>query len=65
MPFIRSLASERCAYIIAVILLFGEIMLSCSHCVEKKLVYIIIVTLFGRQPFSYIKYTKLMVLSRV
>ena len=59
MPFIRSLVSERCAYIIAVILLLGEIIPSYSYCKEKKLVYITIVALFGCQPSSYIKYTKL------
>ena len=59
MPFIRSLASKRYAYTVAVILSFSEIMPSCSYCEEKKLVYIIIVAFFGRQPFSYIKYTKL------
>ena len=37
----------------------GEIILSCSCCEEKKLVYIIIIALFSCQPFSYIKYTKL------
>ena len=58
MPFIRSLASKRHAYTIAVILLFSEIMPTCSCCMEKKLVYIIITALFSRQPSSYIKYTK-------
>ena len=58
MPPIRSLASKRRAYIVAVILLLGEIMPSYSHCDEKKLVYITIVALFGRQPSSYFKCTK-------
>ena len=58
MPPIRSLASERCAYIVAVIFLLGEIMPSYSYYKEKKLVYITIVALFSRQPFSYIKCTK-------
>ena len=58
MPPIRSLASERCAYIVAVILLFSEIMPSCSRCEEKKLVYIIIIAPSSRQPSSYIKCTK-------
>ena len=30
-----------------------------SYCVLKGLVYIIIIALLGRQPFSYAKYTKL------
>ena len=59
MPFIRSLVSERRTYIMAVILLFGEIMPSCSRCEEKKLVYITIITPFSRQPFSCVKCTKL------
>ena len=58
MPFIRSLVSERHAYTVAVILLLGKIMPSYSCYKEKKLVYIIITALFGRQPSSYIKCTK-------
>ena len=59
MPPIRSLASEHCAYTIAVILLLGKIIPSYSHYDEKKLVYITIIAPFSRQPFSYIKCTKL------
>ena len=59
MPPIKSLAFERRAYIIAVIFLLGEILPSYSCCDEKKLVYITIIALFGRQPSFYIKYTKL------
>jgi hypothetical protein len=59
MPPIRSLASARHAYTVAVILLLSEIMPSCSRCKEKKLVYVIIITPSGCQPFFYIKYTKL------
>ena len=58
MPFIRSLASKRHAYTVAVILLLGEIMPSYSCCEEKKLVYNIIIASFSRHPFSYIKCTK-------
>ena len=58
MPPIRSLASERRAYTIAVIFLLGEIMPSYSCCDKKKLVYIIIITPFSRQPSSYFKCTK-------
>ena len=56
---IRSLASERCACTVAVILLLGEIIPSCSRYEEKKLVYIIIIALFSHQPSFYFKYTKL------
>ena len=58
MPFIRSSASKRRAYIVAVILLLGEIMPSCSRYEEKKLVYIAITAPFSCQPSSYIKCTK-------
>jgi hypothetical protein len=58
-PPIRSLASECYTYTVAVILLLGEVIPSCSHCEEKKLVYIIIVAPFSRQPSFYIKCTKL------
>jgi hypothetical protein len=50
MPFIRSLVSEYLAHhskLIAVILLFSEIMPSCSRCAEKGLVYITIIALFS------------------
>ena len=58
MPPIRSLASKRRAHTVAVILLLGEIMPSCSCCKEKKLVYITIIALSSRQPSFYIKCTK-------
>ena len=58
MPFIRSLASERRAYIIAVILLLSKIMPSYSYCEEKKLVYIIIIALSSHQPSFCVKCTK-------
>ena len=59
MPPIRSLASERRAYTVAVILLLGEIMPSCSCCEEKKLVYIIIMAPSSHQPSFCVKCTKL------
>ena len=59
MPPIRSLASERCTYTVAVILLLSEIMPSCSRCEEKKLVCVAIIASFSRQPSSYIKCIKL------
>ena len=59
MPFIRSLTSAYYNKLIAIILLFSEIMPSCSYCKKKKLVYIIIIAPFSYQPSSYIKYTKL------
>ena len=48
MPPIRSLASERRTYAVAVILSFGKIMPSYSYYKEKKLVYIIITAFFSR-----------------
>ena len=58
-PPIRSSASKRCTYIVAVILLLSKIMPTCSRCILKGLVYIIIIAPLGRQPFSYTKCTKL------
>ena len=58
MPFIRSLVSKRHAYIILVILLLSKIMPTYSRYTEKKLVYIIIIAPFSRQPFSYLKCIK-------
>ena len=58
MPPVRSLVSNRRAYIVAVILLFNKIMPIYSCYTKKKLVYIIIITLFSCQPSSYFKYTK-------
>ena len=58
MPFIRSSVSERRARVIAVILLFSEIMPTCSRCVLNGLVCVIIIAPLGRQPSFYIKYTK-------
>ena len=59
MSFIRSLASKRRTYIVAIILLLSKIMPTYSCYVLKRLVYIIIMASLGRQPFSYAKYTKL------
>ena len=59
MPPIRSLVSKRRAYTVAVILLLSKIMPFCSRYKEKKLVYIIIIAPFSRQPFLYIKCIKL------
>jgi hypothetical protein len=50
MPFIRSLVSEYLARhfkLVAIILLLGKIMPSCSRYLEKGLVYIIITALFS------------------
>ena len=48
MPFIRSSASKRRTYVVAVIFLFKKIMPTCSYCVLKGLVYIIIIAPLGR-----------------
>ena len=47
-PFVRFLVSKRRAYVVTVILLFGEIMPIYSYCVLKGLVYIIIIAPLGR-----------------
>ena len=59
MPFIRSLVSKCYTYIVSVILLLSKIMPLYSYCTKKKLVYIIIITPFSRQPFSCVKCTRL------
>ena len=56
---VRSSASERHAYAVAVIFLFSKIIPSCSYCKEKKLIYIIITVSSSHQSSFYIKYTKL------
>ena len=48
MPPVRFLASKRCTYIVAVILLLSKIMHTYSYYIEKKLVYITITA-----PFSH------------
>jgi hypothetical protein len=47
MPFIRSLASKRRIYIVALIFLLGEIMPTYFCCIVKGLMYIAITA-----PFS-------------
>ena len=47
MPFIRSLASKRRAYMVAVIFLFSEIMPTCFCYVLKGLVCITIIAFLG------------------
>ena len=63
MPPIRSLVSERRAYIVAVILLLSEIMPTYSCYVLKGLVYIVIIAPLGRQPSFCTKCTKLNICS--
>ena len=48
MPFIRSSASKRRTYIIAVILSLSEIMPTYSRYMSKGLVYIAIIAPLGR-----------------
>ena len=62
MPFIRFLVFKYTTYyfkLVAIILLLNKIMPTYSYYIKKGLVYIIIIALSGRQPFSYTKYTKL------
>ena len=47
MPPVRSLASKRHLRLVSLILSLGEIMLSCSRYMEKRLLYIAI-----SAPFS-------------
>ena len=59
MPSVRSLASKRCTYVVAVILLLSKIMPTYSCCVLKGLIYIIIIAPLNCQLSFYTKYTKL------
>jgi hypothetical protein len=62
MPFVRSLVSKYLACrskLVAVILLFSEIMPSYSRCTEKGLVYITIIAPFSQQPSSCFECIKL------
>ena len=59
MPLVRFLASKRRACVVAMILLFGEIMPTYSYCVLKGLVYVIIMAPLDYQPSSYAKCIKL------
>ena len=56
---VKSLASERRTRVVAIILLFSEIIPTYSCCVLKGLVYIAIIAPLSCQPFSYAKYIKL------
>ena len=47
-PPIRSFTSERCTYIVAIILLLSEIMPTYSYYVLKGLVYVIIIAPLSR-----------------
>ena len=59
MSFIRFLTSKRCLKLVLLILSLGEIIPSCSYYIEKRLFYIAILAPKSRQPFFYIKCTKL------
>ena len=63
MPPIRFLVFKCYIYIIALILLLGEIMPIYSYCTKKKLVCVIIIAPFSRQPFSSLECTKLNIYS--
>jgi len=55
MPPIRSSASDQCNRLVTVIFSLSEVMPSCSHCEEKKLVYVAIVVFTGCQPSLCVK----------
>ena len=58
MPLQWLLPQAHCyAYVVAVILLLGKIIPTCSCCADKKLVCIAITAPFGRQPSSCSKCT--------
>ena len=47
MPSVKATASKRHARIVKTIVLLSKIIPSCSHYMEKKLLYIIIAVLFS------------------
>jgi len=49
--------AQRYTYVIAIILLLSEVILLCSYCAEKGLVYIAIAALSSCQPSSCSKCT--------
>ena len=53
------LQAQRYAYIVAIILLLSEIILLCSCCAKKGLVYITIAAPSSCQPSSYFKCTSI------
>ena len=59
MPPIRSSLSNCYNWLVTTILSLGIVIPSYSRYIEKKLVYIAIVTPSDCQPSSYTKYTKL------
>ena len=63
MPSVKFLVFKRRARVVAIIFLLGEIIPTYSYYMLKGLVYIIIIALFGCQPFFYAKYTKLNIYS--
>ena len=58
MPPIRSSAFKRYALLTASISLNREIISPYSCCIKKGLMYIVIISLAGRQPSFCFKYTK-------
>ena len=48
---------QRYTYIVAIILLLSKVILLCSHCAKKRLVYIAIAAPSSRQPSFYFKCT--------
>jgi hypothetical protein len=58
MPLIKFTAFKRRTLLIISISLNREIMSPCSRYIKKGLVYIVLTSPFRRQPFFYLKYTK-------
>ena len=59
MPLIRSFIFKYYALLIVSIFLNKEIMNPYSYYKKKRLVYIILMTSFSYQPFSYLECTKI------
>jgi len=59
MPPIRLSLTIYRSHIISQILSLGKVILSCSRCVKKGLVYVAIAAPFSRQPSSYSECTSI------
>ena len=57
MPPIKFITLVYCSQLVLLILSLNKIMPTCFYCIEKGLVYIVIIAFFNRQPSSCTKYT--------
>jgi hypothetical protein len=58
MPFIKFTIFKHYILLMASILLNNKIINPCSYYIKKGLVYIVFISPFRYQPFSYLEYIK-------